>query len=60
MHTSEFLNFRCQTYFYRILQTQNPFVLAHELIKNPIDLISCEANRIPFVSQSIDLNLWAD
>ena len=23
-------------------------------------LISCEANRIPFVSQNIDLNLWDD
>jgi hypothetical protein len=23
-------------------------------------LISCEANRIPFVSQDIDLDSWAD
>jgi hypothetical protein len=25
-----------------------------------IDLISCEANRIPFVSQDLDLDSWAD
>jgi hypothetical protein len=27
---------------------------------SPIDLISCEANRIPFVSQDIDLDSGAD
>jgi hypothetical protein len=25
-----------------------------------VDLISCKANRIPFVSQDIDLDSWAD
>ena len=36
------------------------FCLGPRTHENPIDLISSEANRIPFVSQSIDLNLWAD
>jgi hypothetical protein len=27
---------------------------------SPIDLISCKANRIPFVSQGIDLDSWAN
>jgi hypothetical protein len=29
----------------------------HEIL---IDLISCEANKIPFMSQDIDLDSWAD
>ena len=33
MHTSEFLNFRCQTFFCRILPIQNLSVLAHEPMK---------------------------
>ena len=36
------------------------FCLGPRTYENPIDLISCEANRIPFVSQDIDLNSWAD
>ena len=36
------------------------FCLGPRTHENPTDLISCEANRIPFVSQNIDLNLWAD
>ena len=36
------------------------FCLGPRTYENPTDLISCEANRIPFVSQNIDLNLWAD
>jgi hypothetical protein len=28
--------------------------------ESPTDLISCEANRIPFVSQDIDLDSWAN
>ena len=36
------------------------FCLGPQTHENPIDLISCEANRIPFVSQNIDLILWAD
>ena len=35
MHTSEFLNFRCQTFLCRILPIQNLSVLAHELTKIP-------------------------
>ena len=34
-HTSEFLNFRCQTFFCRILPIQNLSVLAHEPMKTP-------------------------
>ena len=34
-YASEFLNFRCQTSFCRILLTQNLFVLAHEPMKIP-------------------------
>ena len=36
------------------------FCLGPRTYENPIDLISCEANRILFVSQNINLNLWAD
>ena len=36
------------------------FCLGPRIHENPIDLISCEANRITFMSQNIDLNLWAD
>ena len=36
------------------------FCLGPRAYENPTDLISCEANRIPFVSQNIDLNSWAD
>ena len=39
---------------------QKSFCLGPQTHENPIDLISCEANRIPFVSQDINLNLWAD
>jgi hypothetical protein len=28
--------------------------------ESPTHLISCEANRIPFMSQDIDLGSWAD
>ena len=34
-HTSEFLNFRCQTSFCRIPSTQNLSVLAHKPMKTP-------------------------
>ena len=36
------------------------FCLGPRVYENSTDLISCEANRIPFVSQNIDLNSWAD
>ena len=36
------------------------FCLGPRAYENPIDLISCEVNRIPFVSQNIDLNLCDD
>jgi hypothetical protein len=38
----------------------NSFCLGPHSYKNLVDLISCEANRIPFVSQGIDLDSWAD
>jgi hypothetical protein len=38
----------------------NSFCLGPHFHENLIDLISCEANRIPFVSQDIDLDSWAD
>ena len=38
----------------------NSFCLEPRSYENPIDSISCEANRIPFVSQDIDLDSWAD
>jgi hypothetical protein len=38
----------------------NSFCLGPRSHKKPIDLISCEANRIPFMSQNIDLDSWAD
>jgi hypothetical protein len=36
------------------------FCLGPRFHESPTDLISCEANRIPFVSQDIDLYSWAD
>jgi hypothetical protein len=38
----------------------NSFCLRPRFHEGPIDLISCEANRISFVSQDIDLDSWAD
>jgi hypothetical protein len=38
----------------------NSFCHRPRFHESPIDLISCEANRIPFVSQDIDLDSWAD
>jgi hypothetical protein len=38
----------------------NSFCLRPHFHESPIDLISCEANRIPFVSQDLDLESWAD
>jgi hypothetical protein len=38
----------------------NSFCLGPRFHESPTDLISCEANRIPFVSQDIDLDSWAD
>jgi hypothetical protein len=56
--------------FHSVLQVSD-ILLPHPLLPNfvclgprfhesPIDLISCETNRIPFVSQDIDLDSWAD
>ena len=36
------------------------FYLGPQTHEDPVDLISCEANRIPFASQNIDLTSWAD
>jgi len=36
------------------------FCLGPQTHENHVDLISCEANRIPFVSQNIDLTSWTD
>jgi hypothetical protein len=38
----------------------NSFFLGPHFHENPSDLISCKANRIPFVSQDIDLDSLAD
>jgi hypothetical protein len=38
----------------------NSFCLGPHYHESSTDLISCEANRIPFVSQDIDLDSWAD
>jgi hypothetical protein len=38
----------------------NSFCLGPHFHESPTDLISYEANRIPFVSQDIDLDSWAD
>jgi hypothetical protein len=38
----------------------NSFCLGPCFHESLIDLISCKANRIPFVSQDIDLDSWAD
>jgi hypothetical protein len=38
----------------------NSFCLRPRFHESPTDLISCEANRIPFVSQDIDLDSWAN
>jgi hypothetical protein len=38
----------------------NSFCLGPRFHESPIDLISREANMIPFVSQDIDLDTWAD
>jgi hypothetical protein len=38
----------------------NSFYLGPRSYERPIYLISCEANQIPFVSQDIDLDSWAD
>jgi hypothetical protein len=38
----------------------NSFCLGPHFHESLIDLISCEANRIPFMSQDIDLDSWAD
>jgi hypothetical protein len=38
----------------------NSFCLRPRFHESLIDLISCEANRIPFLSQDINLDSWAD
>jgi hypothetical protein len=38
----------------------NSFCLGPHFHESLTDLISCEANRIPFVSQDIDSDSWAD
>jgi hypothetical protein len=38
----------------------NSFCLGPHFHESPIDFISCEANRIPFMSQDIDLDSLAD
>jgi hypothetical protein len=38
----------------------NSFCLGPHFHESPTDLISCEANMIPFVSQDIDLDSCAD
>ena len=60
MHTSEFLNLQVSDILLPHPSNPKSFCLGPRTYENPIDLISCEANRIPFVSQNIDLNLWAN
>ncbi|KAK1679167.1 hypothetical protein QYE76_040015 [Lolium multiflorum] len=38
----------------------NSLCLGPRSTENPAHLISCEANRIPFVNQDLDLSTWAD
>jgi hypothetical protein len=38
----------------------NSFCLGPHFHESLIDLISCKANRTPFVSQDLDLDSWAD
>jgi hypothetical protein len=38
----------------------NSFCLGPRFHESPTDLISYEANRIPFMNQDIDLDSWAD
>jgi hypothetical protein len=38
----------------------NSFFLGPRFHESPTDMISYEANRIPFVSQDLDLDSWAD
>jgi hypothetical protein len=38
----------------------NSFCVGPRFHESPTDLISCEANRISFMSQDIDLDTWAD
>jgi hypothetical protein len=38
----------------------NSFCLGPRFHESPTDLISCKANRFPFVSQDIDLDSWAN
>jgi hypothetical protein len=38
----------------------NSFCLGPRFHESPTDLISCEANKISFMSQDIDLDSWAD
>jgi hypothetical protein len=38
----------------------NSFCLGPRFHESLTDLISCEANRIPFMSQDLDLDSWAD
>jgi hypothetical protein len=42
------------------LSLPHSFCLGPHFHESPIDLISCKANRIPFVSQDIDLDSWVD
>ncbi|KAK1651618.1 hypothetical protein QYE76_069423 [Lolium multiflorum] len=38
----------------------NSLCLGPHSVESPAHLISCEANRIPFVNQNLDLTSWAD
>ncbi|KAK1649524.1 hypothetical protein QYE76_067329 [Lolium multiflorum] len=38
----------------------NSLCLGPRSTESPANLISCEANRIPFVNQNLDLSTWAD
>jgi hypothetical protein len=52
--------FRASDIFLPHPSSPNSFCLGPRSYEKPIDLISSEANRIPFVSQDIDLESWSD
>ena len=57
---SEFLKLQASDILLPHPSNLNSFCLGPRAYENPTDLISCEANRIPFMSQDINLISWAD
>ena len=57
---SEFLKLQASDILLPHPSNLNIFCLGPRAYENSMDLISYEANRIPFMSQDINLNSWAD